>query len=116
MKNRTMTENDAIRELEWAKNRLMQCSHMDSNRMCAFSMATKALENQQDLKNALHDKKKLCQNFANRAYKQEQYARNVLKDEPNREDVKEDLNNVIKWQDRNNALIEFIENLEDILN
>ncbi len=116
MENRAMTENDAIRELEWAKNRLMQCSHMDSNWMCAFSMAIKALENQQDIKNALHDKKKLCQNFANRAYKQEQYARNVLKDEPNREDVKEDLNNVIKWQDRNNALIEFIENLEDILN
>ena len=44
MENRTMTENDAIRELEWAKNRLMQCSHMDSNRMCAFSMAIKALE------------------------------------------------------------------------
>lgn len=44
MGNRTMTENDAIRELEWAKNRLMQCSHMDSNRMCAFSMAIKALE------------------------------------------------------------------------
>ena len=40
----------------------------------------------------------------------------MLKDEPDREDVKEDLNNVIKLQDRNNALIEFIENLEDILN
>lgn len=58
----------------------------------------------------------MCQNFVNRAYKQEQYARNLLKDEPDREDVKEDLNNVIKLQDRNNALIEFIENLEDILN
>ena len=46
MKNRTMTENDAIRELEWAKNRLMQCSHMDSNRMHAFSMAFKAFENE----------------------------------------------------------------------
>ena len=61
-------------------------------------------------------RKKMCQNFVNRAYKQEQYARNLLKDEPDREDVKEDLNNVIKLQDRNNALIEFIENLEDILN
>ena len=79
-------------------------------------MAIKALENQQDIKNALHDKKKMCQNFVNRAYKQEQYARNLLKDEPDREDVKEDLNNVIKLQDRNNALIEFIENLEYILN
>lgn len=46
MKNRTMTENDAIRELEWAKNRLMQCSHMDSNRAYAFSMAFKAFENE----------------------------------------------------------------------
>lgn len=58
----------------------------------------------------------MCQNFVNRAYKQEQYARNLLKDESDREDVKEDLNNVIKLQDRNNALIEFIEFLEDILN
>ena len=89
---------------------------MYGNEKCAFSMAIKALENQQDIKNALHDKKKMCQNFVNRAYKQEQYARNLLKDEPDREDVKEDLNNVIKLQDRNNALIEFIENLEDILN
>lgn len=89
---------------------------MYGNEKCAFSMAIKALENQQDIKNALHDKKKMCQNFVNRAYKQEQYARNLLKDEPDREDVKEDLNNVIKLQDRNNALIEFIENLEYILN
>ena len=88
---------------------------MYGNEKCAFSMAIKTLENQQDIKNALHDKKKMCQNFVNRAYKQEQYARNLLKDEPDREDVKEDLNNVIKLQDRNNALIEFIENLEDIL-
>lgn len=39
-----MTEREAIRELEWAKNRLMQCSHMDKNRMHAFSMAIKALK------------------------------------------------------------------------
>ena len=37
----------------------------------------------------------------------------MLKDEPTREDVKDDLNNVIKLQDRYNALIEFIDFLED---
>ena len=35
-----MTEKEAIRELEWAKNRLMQYSHMETNRESAFSMAT----------------------------------------------------------------------------
>ncbi len=34
-----------------------------------------------------------------------------MKDEPDREDVKSDLNHVIKLQDRYNALIEFIEGL-----
>lgn len=76
-------------------------------------VAIKALENQQDITNVLHDKKKLCQHFANKAAKQERYARNVLKDEPTREDVKDDLNNAIKLQDRYNALIEFIDFLED---
>ena len=51
-------------------------------------VAIKALENQQDITNVLHD-------------------------EPTREDVKDDLNNVIKLQDRYNALIEFIDFLED---
>lgn len=76
-------------------------------------VAVRALENQQDIENVLHDKKKLCQHMANKAYKQEQYARDMLKDEPAREDIKEDLNNVIKLQDRYNALIEFIDFLED---
>lgn len=79
-------------------------------------VAIRALENQQDIENALYDKKKLCLHMANRAYKQEQYARNLLKEDPDREDVKEDLNKVVKLQDRYNALIEFIEFLEDILN
>lgn len=39
-----MTENEAIRELEWAKSRLMRCSHMNTNRMYAFFMAINALE------------------------------------------------------------------------
>lgn len=41
-----MEEREAIRELEWAKNRLMQNSHMDNNRIMAFSMAFSALEKQ----------------------------------------------------------------------
>jgi hypothetical protein len=113
MGNRAVTENEkAINILEHMKN-LVTVRIFEEE---ALDRAIKALENQQDIKNALHDKKKLCQNFVNRTYKQEQYARGLLKEEPNREDVKEDLNNVIKVQDRNNALIEFIEVLEDILN
>jgi hypothetical protein len=112
-----MLEHEAIEKIKEkaCNNRCIPelCNDGCLYEKCAFSMAIKALENQQDIKNALHDKKKMCQNFVNRAYKQEQYARNLLKDEPDREDVKEDLNNVIKLQDRNNALIEFI---EDILN
>ena len=104
MGNRAVTENEkAINILEHMKN-LVTVRIFEEE---ALGRAIKALENQQDIKNALHDKKKLCQNFANRAYKKEQYARELLK---------EDLNNVIKVQDRNNALIEFIEVLEDILN
>lgn len=41
-----MKEREAIRELEWAKNRLMQNSHMDNNRITAFNMAFSALEKQ----------------------------------------------------------------------
>lgn len=41
-----MEEREAIRELEWAKNRLMQNSHMDNNRIMAFNMAFSALEKQ----------------------------------------------------------------------
>lgn len=41
-----MKEREAIRELEWAKNRLMQNSHMDNNRTTAFNMAFSALEKQ----------------------------------------------------------------------
>ena len=39
-----MTESEVIRELEWAKSRLMRCSHINTNRMHAFFMAIKALE------------------------------------------------------------------------
>lgn len=88
--------------------------YMYGNGKCAFSMAIKALENQQDIKNVLHDKKRMYQNSWNKAYKQEQYAKNILKEEPEREDVKEDLNNAIKLQDEYNTLIVFIGVLEEI--
>lgn len=45
-----MTENEAIRELEWAKNRLMQFTHMDNNRMKAFNMAIQTLTENQEYK------------------------------------------------------------------
>ena len=51
-----MTENEAIKELEWAKNRLMQSSHMDNNRMKAFNMAIQALEKQMAKKPIIIDK------------------------------------------------------------
>lgn len=41
-----MKEREAKRELEWAKNRLMQNSHMDNNRITAFNMAISALDKQ----------------------------------------------------------------------
>lgn len=67
---------------------------------------------QQDVKDFLAVRKSLYQKRANRAYKQEQKARELLKDEPEREDVKSDLEHVIKLQDRYNALITFIEELQ----
>lgn len=38
-----MTENEAIRELKWAKNSLMASSHMDKDKDVCFSIAIKAL-------------------------------------------------------------------------
>ena len=57
----------------------------------------------QDIKDFLCDRK--------REYEQEQRAKNLLEDEPDREDVKSDLNHVVKLQDRYNSLIEFIDEL-----
>lgn len=41
-----MSAEEAIREPECAKNRLMQSNHMDNNRMTAFNIARNALEKQ----------------------------------------------------------------------
>ena len=63
--------------------------------------------------NLLRERKSMYQKRANRAYEQEQKAKCLLQDEPDREDVKDDLIQCIKLQDRYNALIEFIEELEN---
>lgn len=65
----------------------------------------------QDITSFLRDREIEYQKRANRAYEQEQIARKLLEDEPDREDVKSDLNHVIKLQDRYNALIGFIDEL-----
>lgn len=65
----------------------------------------------QDITVFLCDRKSEYQKRSNCAYEQEQRARKLLEDEPHREDVKSDLNHVIKLQDRYNALIEFIDEL-----
>ena len=67
----------------------------------------------QDIISFLCERKSKYQKRCNQAYKQEEQARKFLKDEPDREDVKSDLNYVIKLQDRYNALIEFINELQD---
>ncbi len=63
----------------------------------------------------LRERKSIYQKRANRAYEQEQKAKCLLQDEPDREDIKDDLTQCIKLQDRYNALIEFIEELESII-
>lgn len=67
----------------------------------------------QDITSFLCDRKSEYQKRCNRAYEQEKQARKLLEDEPDREDVKSDLNHVIKLQDRYNALIEFINELQE---
>lgn len=67
----------------------------------------------QDITGFLCDKKSEYQKRCNRAYEQEKLARKYLEDEPDREDVKSDLNHVTKLQDRYNALIEFINELQE---
>lgn len=63
----------------------------------------------------LRERKSIYQKRANRAYEQEQKAKCLLQDKPDREDIKDDLTQCIKLQDRYNALIEFIEELESII-
>lgn len=50
----------------------------------------------QDITSFLCDRKSEYQKRCNRAYEQEKYARKLLEDEPDREDVKSDLSHVIK--------------------
>ena len=61
----------------------------------------------QDITSFLCSRKSEYQKRYNRACQQETQARELLKDEPVRKDVKIDLNHVIKLQDRYNALIDF---------
>ncbi len=67
----------------------------------------------QDITSFLCERKSEYQKRYNRAYEQEKQARKFLEDEPDREDVKSDLNHVIKLQDRYNTLIEFINELQE---
>lgn len=68
----------------------------------------------QDITDFLNQRKSMYQKRINRAEKQEQQARTILKDEPDREDIKEDLQTVIKLQDRYSALVGFIEELQEM--
>lgn len=65
----------------------------------------------QDITSFLCERRSKYQKQCNRAYEQEKHARKLLEDDPDREDVKSDLNYVIKLQDRYNALIDFINEL-----
>lgn len=67
----------------------------------------------QDITGFLCDRKSEYQKRWNRAHEQEKQARKYLEDDPDREDVKSDLNHVIKLQDKYNALIEFINELQE---
>lgn len=79
----------------------------ESDRMTALQELPRV-----NIDNLLRERKSIYQKRANRAYEQEQKAKCLLQDEPDREDVKNDLIQCIKLQDRYNALIEFIEELE----
>lgn len=69
----------------------------------------------QDITNFLYERKSEYQKRCNRAYEQEKQARKLLEDEPDREDVKSDLSYVVKLQDRYNSLVEFINELVDVM-
>lgn len=65
------------------------------------------------LEEFLIEKKSLYQKRITRLEKQERIIYELLKYEPDREDVIEDLNTVIKLQDRYNTLIEFITEIQE---
>lgn len=66
-----------------------------------------------DLEEYLTEKKDLYQERNTRLEKQEHDFRELLEREPGREKVIEILNTVIKLQDRYNALIDFITELQE---
>ena len=65
------------------------------------------------LEEFLIEKKSLYQKRFIRLEKQERNIYELLKYEPDREDVIEDLNTVIKLQDRYNTLIDFITEIQE---
>lgn len=67
----------------------------------------------EDIEGFLIEKKSLYQKRITRLEKQEHGIHELLEYEPGREDVIEDLNTVIKLQDRYNALIDFITELQE---
>ncbi|MEH2957820.1 hypothetical protein [Candidatus Merdisoma sp. JLR.KK006] len=67
----------------------------------------------QDITDFLLKRKSIYQKRWNRAYEQEKQARKMLEDEPDREDIRSDLNQAIKLQDRYSALIDFIDVLQE---
>lgn len=67
----------------------------------------------EDIEEFLIEKKSLYQKRFIKLEKQERNIYELLKYEPDREDVIEDLNTVIKLQDRYNALIDFITEIQE---
>lgn len=67
----------------------------------------------EDIEGFLIEKKSLYQKRITRLEKQEHDLRELLEHEPGREDAVENLNTVIKLQDRYNALIDFITELQE---
>lgn len=67
----------------------------------------------EDIEEFLIEKKSLYQKRITRLEKQERNIHELLECEPDREDVIEDLNTVIKLQDRYNALIDFITEIQE---
>lgn len=62
----------------------------------------------------LNKRKSIYQKQIVRAERQERHARELLENEPDREDVKEDLQAVIRLKDRCSSLVDFIEELQEI--
>lgn len=67
----------------------------------------------QNLTVFLNERKSRYQKKICRAEKQEKQAREVLNDEPDRQDVKEDLQKVINMQCKYKALIKLIDEIQE---